>query len=150
MCIRDRAKADADAFVEAMHLSLDQVRNLESGGHFGKRPTAGCDAGDRRAADDRQHRNFTEPKAQFLDDALGQKEFTAHCVVLRKGPVSYTHLDVYKRQEVHLLLLAVRQELVQRRIQETDRGGESLQGLEDSDEVTAMKGEQFGHGRLAG
>jgi len=51
--------------------------------------------------------------------------------------------------EVELLLLRLREELVERRIQETDRGGEAVERLEDPEEVAALVGQELGEGGLA-
>jgi hypothetical protein len=52
--------------------------------------------------------------------------------------------------EVHLLLLGVRQELVQRRIEEADGGREALQRLEDAEEVLALVRQELRQGGFCG
>ena len=58
--------------------------------------------------------------------------------------------DAQLAREIHLLLLGVRQELMQRRIEEADRGREALQRLEDAEEVFALIREELGQCGLAG
>jgi hypothetical protein len=51
--------------------------------------------------------------------------------------------------ELLLLLLGVRQELVQRRVEQADGGREALERLEDAGEVLALVGQQLGQRLLA-
>jgi len=52
--------------------------------------------------------------------------------------------------EVELLLLAVGEELVERRVEEADGGGEAVEGFEDAKEVLALVGQELGEGSFAG
>jgi hypothetical protein len=58
--------------------------------------------------------------------------------------------DVQLLCEIQLSFLGVRQELVQRRIEEADRGREALQRLEDAEEVVALVGQELRERRLDG
>ena len=51
--------------------------------------------------------------------------------------------------EVHLLLLGVGEEFVERRIEEADRGGVAFERLEDAGEVLALIGQELREGRAA-
>jgi len=53
-------------------------------------------------------------------------------------------------REVNLLILGVRQEFVERGIEEPDGHRVALEGAEDAGEVVALVGEDLGEGGLAG
>ena len=59
------------------------------------------------------------------------------------------HLHADTAGEVQLLLLGVRQEFVERRIEKADRGGVALKSFEDAGEVLALVGQKLREGRTA-
>src|SRR6267142_6437379 len=59
------------------------------------------------------------------------------------------HRDAQLLGEVGLLTLGLRQELVQRRIEETNRRRMALERTEDADEVLALIRQQLGERRFA-
>ncbi len=58
--------------------------------------------------------------------------------------------NVQLPREIHLRFLGVRQEFVQRRIEETDRGRKTFQRLEDAEEVLALIRQQLRQRVFAG
>jgi hypothetical protein len=58
--------------------------------------------------------------------------------------------DAELLREFGLGLVVMRHELVQGRVEEADRGGQAVEGLEDAGEVLALVGQELGEGLLRG
>ena len=96
------------------------------------------------------------PRLHFGDFRVGDGETATTVAEHRVEFVEVVHalldvldIDAEFLGEVHLLLLGVREELVERRIQKTDRAGLAFECLEDAEEVFALVREKLLEGFLA-
>jgi hypothetical protein len=81
--------------------------------------------------------------------AAAEAEHRVELVQLMHAALDRLDLDADLLRQVRLLLRRMRQELVQRRVEEANRRRVALQGPEDTGEVVALKRQQLVQRRLA-